>query len=522
MIRSILAVFMVFACAPTAHAEDAKPIKALLITGGCCHDYAYQSKKLVEASKKHANFEWTVLHDPRKGTKGKIDLYDDPDWAKPFDVVVHNECFAATSDPEYIRKITAGHKAGTPAVVIHCAMHTYRSAKIDDWREFLGISSFHHEHQSEYPLALTEAGKKHPTMVGFPADYKTPKDELYIVKKVWPNTVPLVTGKSEKNGEVHPGFWVSTYGKARVFGTTFGHSNAMWDDAVFLDTVSRGLLWAAGRIGDDGKVADKAAAAIDPNCKLCDVKMSEAMNALASGGSLSPKLQAALANYHALHAATPAKRSDWSHSVRLPESESPVSLFNGENLTGWTGLEGRWKVADRVIVGWNDDKVPSSTYLFTDKSYRNFRLLLEAKQTRSPKHSTMHSAICALGERFTDKGNNTHGFKGPLLMCLNDWGIWDAYRRNRIEPSGHRGTFNPEGVEKVGDWNRIEILVIGDRIRFVANGKLVFDYTEKAPKMLKASPIGLQLHSNGRPQEHAFRGLVLTTNPVDALLSLDK
>lgn len=521
MIRSMLAVFMVFACAAFADADDAKPIKALLITGGCCHDYAYQSKKLVEASKKHANFEWTVLHDPRKGTKGEIDLYDDPDWAKPFDVVVHNECFAATSDPEYIRKITAAHKAGAPAVVIHCAMHTYRSAKIDDWREFLGVSSYHHEHQSEYPLTLTEAGKKHPTMVGFPADYKTPKDELYIVKKVWPNTVPLVTGKSEKNGAVHPGFWVSTYGKARVFGTTFGHSNAMWDDAVFLDTVTRGILWAAGRLGDDGKVTDAAAAAIDPNCKLCDAKMSEAMNALAAGGSLSPKLQTALANYHALHAA-PVNQSDWSHSVKLPDGEKAVSLFNGKDLTGWTGLEGRWKVADGVIVGWNDDKVPTSTYLFTDKSYRNFRLLLEAKQTRSPKHSTMHSAICALGERFTDKGENTHGFKGPLLMCLNDWGIWDAYRRNRIEPAGHRGTFNPKGVEKVGDWNRIEILVIGERIRFVANGKLVFDYTEKDPKMLKASPIGLQLHSSGRPQEHAFRGLVIAENPTDQLLTLDR
>ena len=107
-------------------------------------------------------------------------------------------------------------------------------------------------------------------------------------------------------------------------------------------------------------------------------------------------------------------------------------------------------------------------------------------------------------------------------MCLNDWGIWDAYRRNRIEPAGHRGTFVPKGVEKVGDWNHIEILVIGDRIRFVSNGVLVFDYTEKDPKMLQASPIGLQLHSNGRPQEHSFRGLVIVENPTDALITLDR
>ncbi len=52
-----------------------------------------------------------------------------------------------------------------------------------------------------------------------------------------------------------------------------------------------------------------------------------------------------------------------------------------------------------MIRGANDDKVPSSTYLFTDKPYRNFRMLLEVKQTMSDKHSTMHSAVAALGEQ---------------------------------------------------------------------------------------------------------------------------
>jgi hypothetical protein len=31
-------------------------------------------------------------------------------------------------------------------------MHTYRAAKIDDWREMLGVSSFMHEHQSIYEV----------------------------------------------------------------------------------------------------------------------------------------------------------------------------------------------------------------------------------------------------------------------------------------------------------------------------------------------------------------------------------
>jgi hypothetical protein len=221
-----------------------------------------------------------------------------------------------------------------------------------------------------------------------------------------------------------------------------------------------------------------------------------------------------------LFAGSVMAQQDWSAETakKLPLGETAVALFNGVDLTGWDGQEGIWTVTNGSIRGANEGHVPSSTYLFTQKSYRSFRLLLEVKQTRSSKLSPMHSAIAALGERFTDKGDNAHGFKGPLLMCCNDWGIWDAYRRNRLVPKGHRGTLKVKS-ERVGDWNRIEILVIDNRIRFVNNGELVFDFTD-SPEMLKSSPIGLQIHSNRRPQEFHFRGLMLVEDPSDELVSL--
>ena len=206
--------------------------------------------------------------------------------------------------------------------------------------------------------------------------------------------------------------------------------------------------------------------------------------------------------------------------ARLPKSEEPIRLFNGRDLKGWIGDTAYWSVVDGAIMGANSERVPSSTYLFTKENYRQFRLLLEVKQTVSSKHSTMHSAIAALGEQIQDKGGNEHGFRGPLLMFCHDWGIWDAYRRNRVEPAGHRGTLNIE-AERRGDWNLIEILVIGNRIRFVANGFPVFDFTDK-PELLRESPVGLQLHSNNRPQEYRFRGLVLTRNPEDRLVTLKR
>lgn len=205
---------------------------------------------------------------------------------------------------------------------------------------------------------------------------------------------------------------------------------------------------------------------------------------------------------------------------RIPASEQPERLFNGFNLSGWHGDVRYWSVSDGMIRGANDGEVPSSTYLFTDAPHREFRLLLEVRQTLSPRHSTMHSAVAALGEQIDDAGDNPFGFRGPLLMFCHDWGIWDAHRRNRIEPAGHGGTLNI-AAESKGDWNLVEFLVKGDRIRCAANGVEVCDFTD-APGMLRASPIGLQLHSNRQPQEFHFRGLVLCSRPGDALVSLVK
>lgn len=130
----------------------------------------------------------------------------------------------------------------------------------------------------------------------------------------------------------------------------------------------------------------------------------------------------------------------------------------------------------------------------------------------------MHSAVAALGERIDDEGGNDHGFRGPLLMFCHDWGIWDAHRRNRVEPVGQKGAFRVD-AEKVGDWNLCEILVIGDRLRFAVNGASVFDFTDQ-PDLLRKSPLGLQLHKNAKPQEYRFRGLVLTESPEDRLVSV--
>jgi hypothetical protein len=219
----------------------------------------------------------------------------------------------------------------------------------------------------------------------------------------------------------------------------------------------------------------------------------------------------------ALEPASAQDESNWAESIAFPAVESRVKLFNGRDLSGWEGQTARhWRVQDGEIRGANDTNIAASTYLFTTKSYRNFRLLFEVRQSRGPRYSTMHSAVAVLGEKFTDHAD-PFSFRGPLLMFCNDWGMWDANRRNRVFPPKQNGQW-PNPREKVGDWNRIEVLVIGDRIRMAVNGGVFMDFSDE-PGLLRASPIGLQLHSNSRPQEYRFRGLILSEQPENRMLT---
>jgi uncharacterized protein len=225
----------------------AEPVKILLITGGCCHDYAYQTNAMKEAFEEmNIDANWTVINEGGGGTKAEIDFYNNPDWAKGYDVVIHNECFADTISEEYIRKITQAHERGANAVVIHCAMHTYRASKTDEWRKFLGVTSRRHDHQSNYPVKIV--APDHPITQGVAADWVTAKDELYIIETVWPKTTVLATSVSEKDGTSHPVLWTNTYGEARIFGTTYGHSNETFADKNFRRALVQGIMWSAGKL----------------------------------------------------------------------------------------------------------------------------------------------------------------------------------------------------------------------------------------------------------------------------------
>lgn len=137
-----------------------------------------------------------------------------------------------------------------------------------------------------------------------------------------------------------------------------------------------------------------------------------------------------------------------------------VSLFNGQDLTGWKASEnGDFSVEDGVIVVRGN-----RAHLFTVSEYRNFDFTCEIMtQPGSNSGIYFHTAY---EETWPSKGyevqvNCTHSdpVKNGSL-----WGVVKNYNA-RVEDN---------------EWYTMQITVEGQNIATRINGKVVVDYTEPA------------------------------------------
>ena len=239
----------------TVYGQETK-LKGLLITGGCCHDYTNQKRIITEGISQRVSISWDIVHEGGTGREHKVSVYTQKDWAKKYDVIVHNECFGGVKDDKFVQSIAAAHHAGVPAIFIHCSLHSYRSAPTgaDAWRELIGVTSRSHEKKRSVLVKTVNAD--HPVMTGFPAEWKSPNGELYKIEKHWDNCIPLAQAYGEDTKKDHTVIWLNTFGKARVFGTSLGHHNETMNNNDWLGLVSRGVLWSCNKLKDDGTPHD--------------------------------------------------------------------------------------------------------------------------------------------------------------------------------------------------------------------------------------------------------------------------
>jgi putative membrane-bound dehydrogenase-like protein len=252
-----------------ASAAEPPPLKVLLVAGGCCHDYEGQYKVLVEGLQARARVKIDVVWTGDKSVNPPLPLYDNPDWAAGYDVVIHDECAAGNNNKETLKRVLAAHQK-IPAVHLHCAMHSFRTGE-DKWFRHLGLVSTGHGPQE--PIEIDFVDDAHPIIAPL-KDWITDKEELYNNLEVF-DAQPLARGtqKYQRNGQEKVDkaivVWVNEKQGAKSFSTTLGHNTSTVADPRYLELVARGLLWSCDKLndaylqpykGEPGKVTHVAAA----------------------------------------------------------------------------------------------------------------------------------------------------------------------------------------------------------------------------------------------------------------------
>lgn len=238
-----------------------KPIRALLVLGGCCHDYNTQKELLSAGISERAHVEVIIAHDPDTTTGHLNPVYESPAWSEGFDVVIHDECSSHMTDLGLIDRILEPHRKGMPAVILHCGMHSYRSEGypgITPWFEFTGLQSTGHGPQAPIDVQYVSGGEEITRGL---SNWTTINEELYnnSAGRLLDSANPLARGKqtvTNKQGvqreEDCVVVWTNNYrDTAKVFATTLGHNNDTVADSRYLDLVTRGLLWSCGKLHED-------------------------------------------------------------------------------------------------------------------------------------------------------------------------------------------------------------------------------------------------------------------------------
>lgn len=172
---------------------------------------------------------------------------------------------------------------------------------------------------------------------------------------------------------------------------------------------------------------------------------------------------------------------------KLP-GEDWVSLFNGNDLTGWTKIgQESWTVENGLIHGKGLTK--DYGYLQTEKPYKDFQMSLRFKCVGDGNSGVFFHTAFKPGTADITQGLQ---FEIDCTMMHHTAGVYGDGRGWIVWPSPEN-----EGVVRMGDWNDYLLEVVGNRYRSRLNGVPMVDFTDPKPKSFDG-PIALQLHAGGR------------------------
>ncbi len=194
-----------------------------------------------------------------------------------------------------------------------------------------------------------------------------------------------------------------------------------------------------------------------------------------------------------------------------------VSLFNGEDLSGWAvpeGDGGHWKVVDGVIDYDAMSEAEGDKALWSEEEYEDFVLRMDWRIKETPYTNPNVPIVLPDGSHKLDENgevirmavpDSDSGIylRGTSKAQVNIW-CWPVgsgevygYRTDSSMPQEVKAGVTPSMIadNNIGEWNTFEITMEDDRLTVVLNGHKVLDEAE-LPGVPESGRIALQHHGS--------------------------
>ena len=185
-----------------------------------------------------------------------------------------------------------------------------------------------------------------------------------------------------------------------------------------------------------------------------------------------------------------------------------VSLFNGNDLTGWSqkGGEATYHVEDGCIVGVVGPG-PNS-FLCSEKEYENFIFKAEFKFDKNVNSGIQfRSNARPEGDR-----ERVYGYQCEMDAKRMTGAIYDEGRRGRwLNVESDELLEKTKKPFKQGDWNELKIQCVGPSIRTWLNGQPVSDIFDIETAR---GFFGLQVHASREPGQVRWRNIRVKELPA--------
>ena len=221
--------------------------------------------------------------------------------------------------------------------------------------------------------------------------------------------------------------------------------------------------------------------------------------------------------------------------VLSEDSSGFVSLFNGQDFTGWKvpeGDNGHWKIVEGVIDYDAMSEAPKDKNLWTEKEYGDFTFRCDWRIKETPYQNPRVPIVKPDGTHklgpdgkeitITVPDSDSGIFlRGQGKSQVNIW-CWPTgsgevygYRMDKTMPPEVRAGVTPKKLadRDVGQWNTMEITMRGDRLTVLLNGETVIENAQ-LPGIPPRGPLALQHHGgmkdgkwNSPPSLVQFRNL---------------